>query len=108
LDMFGEIAWKGKQKEAKVAWEAGAGGSSAPPAPPALPGAASAPGRAPPPPCKGQSGSGERESELQKMPQFKLKAAATVAGVPPLAIGVPPRTKDETIALILTLESAAT
>jgi hypothetical protein len=38
------------------------------------------------------------------MPAFKLKGAATKAGVPPMPIGSPARTKDETIAAILELE----
>ena len=48
-----------------------------------------------------------RNAELEKLPAFKLKAAAKEAGVPPLAIGVPVRTKEETIALILELEAGA-
>eukprot|EP01046_Picozoa_sp_COSAG06_P042608 COSAG06_NODE_5454_length_3473_cov_1.668643_1_plen_200_part_10 len=48
-----------------------------------------------------------RNAELEKLPAFKLKAAAKEAGVPPLAIGVPARTKEETIALIPQLEAGA-
>jgi hypothetical protein len=38
------------------------------------------------------------------MPVFKLKATAKQAGVPPVAIGQPARTKEETIAAILERE----
>jgi hypothetical protein len=47
-----------------------------------------------------------RKALLESMPTFRLKAAAKEAGVPPLPIGQPARTKDETIAIILDLEKA--
>jgi hypothetical protein len=92
------------------------GGSSPPaapaPPPPAGSRARGAPPPAPPPPPAaggggGGGGGGGRRAELASLPQFKLKAAAKAAGVPPLPIGVPARTKDETIELILQLEGKA-
>ena len=48
----------------------------------------------------------ERRAVLAAMPAFKLKQAAKAAGVQPVAIGSPARSKEETIALILELEAS--
>jgi hypothetical protein len=83
--------------------EVKAGGPS--PAAPPPPGARGPPAAPPPPGSRGPPAapnvSAARKAELASLPQFKLKAAAKAAGVPPLPIGVPARTKDETVALIL-------
>ena len=54
----------------------------------------------------GGDGTSTRKAELEQLPGFKLKAAAQAAGVPALPIGVPARTNDQTIELILQLEGA--
>jgi hypothetical protein len=106
MDMFQEMAWR-KEQKAKAAAAAAAPRTSLNSIPkdtkPSTIGPAS---------VRGAHGNGTensssaRKTELEKLPAFKLKAAAQAAGVQPLPIGVPARTKEETIALILELEGA--
>ena len=96
MSIFEEMAWR-KQQSGKV--QGGAG---------AAPGAPQPPGNVPPAPPQGSApNNAARKAELEALPAFKLKAAAKEAGVQPLPIGQPARTKDETIALILELEGSA-
>ena len=48
---------------------------------------------------------GKRKLELEGLPGFKLKQAAKDACVPPVKLGEPPRSSEETVALILEHES---
>jgi len=47
-----------------------------------------------------------QRDDLEGMNPMKLKAAAKAAGLPPVPMGKPARTKDETIAAVLELASA--
>ena len=108
MDMFQEMAWRKEQKAKAAAAAAGGGGEGEAAGQRQTTaqrrGAVARPSSAG---DRGSSSSSARKAELEKLPAFKLKAAAKEAGVPPLAIGVPVRTKEETIALILELEAGA-
>ena len=86
------MKWK-RDKKAQMASGLSAplaGGGPPPPGPPAAPAALAAPV--------------DRKAELEAMPAFKLKGAAKAAGVPAVAIGMPARSKDDTVAAILEAE----